>query len=334
MAESAPSESNTADIVRQMQVLTDIEGDLADTAVAVTAPDASFDQVVGTGSGSSSSDTMMQNAEAVESLLEQSIPSAPDPATEEPPSAHDSQIQINGDESEAALPTVSASAVQDLSTTVSAVVADLNVPILPENVVAAAHDVTLVTPIEESTGDSVVQVEPPTTELIIEAVSNGDASPAPTQSDPTMPSNSVAVPPLQVSESQFLLPPTQQSNSSSVPTQALLQVSTIGLKRDISLPDGLSSSSPSVLAVPDLIRSWKVGTPRMPLRAEFDALVEPKNPHILLALFDWSVQKTEINDARAWYNALSTDNPTAVNRFPSTQRASVLRSNRSSLCFP
>jgi len=59
------------------------------------------------------------------------------------------------------------------------------------------------------------------------------------------------------------------------------------------------------------VEKWWACT-RVPCQCPDDS-PDPKNPNILLALFDWSIQKTEINDARAWYNALAADNPTAVN---------------------
>lgn len=39
---------------------------------------------------------------------------------------------------------------------------------------------------------------------------------------------------------------------------------------------------------------------------------DPSNPTLLLSLFNWAVQKTEVEDARAWYRVLAVDNPTAV----------------------
>jgi hypothetical protein len=40
--------------------------------------------------------------------------------------------------------------------------------------------------------------------------------------------------------------------------------------------------------------------------------VDTSNPLVLLGLFNWSIQKTEISDARAWYKELAKDEPTAV----------------------
>lgn len=41
-------------------------------------------------------------------------------------------------------------------------------------------------------------------------------------------------------------------------------------------------------------------------------ITDPSNPTLLLSLFNWAVQKTEVEDARAWYRVLAVDNPTAV----------------------
>lgn len=38
---------------------------------------------------------------------------------------------------------------------------------------------------------------------------------------------------------------------------------------------------------------------------------DPSEASNILALFNWSVQKSEVADARAWYSALAVENPTA-----------------------
>ncbi|KAI9638306.1 putative cleavage stimulation factor, 77kDa subunit [Dioszegia hungarica] len=63
------------------------------------------------------------------------------------------------------------------------------------------------------------------------------------------------------------------------------------------LPEGLTSASPSVASNPDIIQDWQ--------------RLDPSNPQVLLALFDWSIQRSEIIDARGWYAAIAKENPTA-----------------------
>lgn len=39
---------------------------------------------------------------------------------------------------------------------------------------------------------------------------------------------------------------------------------------------------------------------------------DASDPRAVLELFNWSVQKSEIIDARVWYDVLAKDEPTAV----------------------
>lgn len=65
----------------------------------------------------------------------------------------------------------------------------------------------------------------------------------------------------------------------------------------VGLPDGLADDSPSVVGNRELVRLYRQ---------------QPSDASTALAIFNWSVQKTEINDARAWYEVIAVDNPTAV----------------------
>ncbi|GMK56794.1 hypothetical protein CspeluHIS016_0306340 [Cutaneotrichosporon spelunceum] len=62
------------------------------------------------------------------------------------------------------------------------------------------------------------------------------------------------------------------------------------------LPEGLTDDSPSVAHNYDLVRQWRH---------------DPSDQALLLWLFNWAVDRSEVADARAWYSALTVDNPTA-----------------------
>lgn len=255
MTETQPPPTDAAQIVHQMQVLTDIEGDLADTAVAVAAPDVSMDQ--------GSADTMMQNAETMESVLEQSIPAGPDPATKETPEIpdyHAPSPQTNGDVTVSTpVPTEPSSNAHNVSTTMSAITADLNEPVMPESTVPAAHDVVAETAVEESSGDIVIDVEEPTMQNIAEAFAKSEDVPQ-TQaipSDAVTPAAIIGVHPLQHNEEPVAA---SRQPTPTLPAQTAY-ITSQSPKRDASLPEGLTESSASIRAIPDLIRSWRAGAP-------------------------------------------------------------------------
>lgn len=95
-ATAGPSSSSTSGIINQLQTLTDIEGNLADTAMDVIESAGSGADAVAETNGSganagdgadhgsdavvdaSSSSTTLRDAQVVEGLLEQSIPAAPE----------------------------------------------------------------------------------------------------------------------------------------------------------------------------------------------------------------------------------------------------------------
>lgn len=74
------------------------------------------------------------------------------------------------------------------------------------------------------------------------------------------------------------------------------------------LPEGLTHSSPSVIANPHLVRSYQDG------EYEFrtSLITDTTDMQTVLSLFNWSISKTEIGDARAWYMVIAKDSPTAV----------------------
>jgi hypothetical protein len=80
----------------------------------------------------------------------------------------------------------------------------------------------------------------------------------------------------------------------------------------IGLPEGLTDESLSVVANPQLVRQYRLGRSadtRQKLTPDPDPQVDPT---AALGLFNWSVQKTEVVDARAWYEVIALRNPTAV----------------------
>nr|XP_019042697.1 hypothetical protein I302_08402 [Kwoniella bestiolae CBS 10118]OCF21627.1 hypothetical protein I302_08402 [Kwoniella bestiolae CBS 10118] len=312
---SDPSSDPSA-IVQQLQTLTDIEGDLADTALAVveqeqeqqqqdhsaeTQPQAEEpeDEAVGETNTSSAEaeKALMDNAEAIVDVLEESIPAAP--VHEEIALTQSTDTSIVPEEIPQMSPQPDGVAAE-AATLLNAVEADLNNPVLPEDVVPSAHDTLVETANEEDTGKIVINVEQPTMENIVEAATNpeNDSStnikednlggevniaplPTPTVSDPRL-------------KTELVYP------TPTLPLPAVPQVQESEIKPVVSdepLPEGLTDGSPSVVNNRDLIHSWRQ---------------DPKNPLLLLSLFNWAIQRTEIADARAWYEALAVHNPTAV----------------------
>ncbi|WWC69469.1 uncharacterized protein I206_103409 [Kwoniella pini CBS 10737] len=325
--------SDTTAIVEQLQTLTDIEGDLADTALAVIEQDskssAEFQSKEGeeeqiekpqavepvvieqeTDAGVSiiaeaqnategdDVDALLENAEAIEDVLEESIPPAPIP-TAIPEQTQAESTPINTDEIP---PEASVKADQtdgiahEANQLLNAIEADLNNPVLPETLVPPAHDTALETNNEEDTGNIQIDIENPTIENVVEAATNpenagtasevgGSIPPAPT---PTSAPIAVSI----SSDPRIKSDPVESTSVAPLaPQEPFVPQS------DVPLPEGLTVSSPSVVNNANLVHAW---------------YQDPENSLTILALFNWAVQKTEIVDARAWYNVLAVDNPTAV----------------------
>lgn len=323
-----PSDDPVA-IVQEMQTLTDIESDLAQTALAVAEAPVVTDQV-------------LEQAQSTEQILETSIPPAPptDSAAEEsdpslgtkgPADALDvgvhaavsSSVPATGTgidaqpvESVNEEPTVERLALQDapitlpadafippvpaatatpssgpddlmqpapsdavhaIDSALQAVAADLPNPVLPPEVSEPAHDVPGETIAEASTSDIKIEVEPPTIENMAEASHNpeNDVAVAPTTAPPI------------VKEESRPLPPQAGDIHDEAKSAAPLT----------PLPEGLTDASPSARANPQWIRQWRQ---------------DPADSYVVLALFNWSISKSEISDARAWFAALYEENPTAM----------------------
>lgn len=260
-----PTTYDATEIVHQMQILTDIEGDLADTAMAVAAADVSKDP--------GSDGTMMQNAEAMESTLEQSIPAHPpsDTATKETSTDPQANGEFNTASSEVAAavphdtiingdvipaPPEPSAAAHDVSTALTAVEADLNNPVMPESVVSPAHDVETETAVEESAGNIIVEVEQPNVENIAQAAANGEIVPQALPANPETPPEGAA--PVSLNGVEVSVPPSQQPTPPKMPAQTPY-ASIQSPKGEFTLPEGLTEASPSVRALPDLIRSSRSG---------------------------------------------------------------------------
>ncbi|WRT67126.1 uncharacterized protein IL334_004092 [Kwoniella shivajii] len=333
------SASDPSAIVEQLQTLTDNEGDLADTAFAVIEQQQEQEQqhVIQTQHEAESSsenqiqsqaqiqeqsedaqeldkatdineaeNVLLDNAESMENVLEESIPDAPiqssipisDPINIDPSLTSTSIATLDDSSHIAAIAVQPDGIAAEANQLLNAVEADLNNPVLPESMISPAHDVITETANEEDTSKIIVDIEEPTAENVAEAAMNpendtnniisqhgndieGTLAPLPTPAivDPTVKTEIPA--PVAAVRSLAQVPPTDLK-----PIQS-----------DIPLPEGLSVSSPSVVNNRDLIQAWQS---------------DSKNPTLLLSLFNWAMQKTEIADARAWYTALAVDNPTAV----------------------
>ncbi|WWC61133.1 uncharacterized protein I303_103712 [Kwoniella dejecticola CBS 10117] len=322
-----PSSDPTA-IVEQLQTLTDIEGDLADTALAVVEQDPTassikvqaeeqiqvepYQDVASSETGASATeaqnavegddvDALLENAEAVEDVLEESIPPAPISEQSEAQTAQNTAIEAPTAPIE--ITTQPDGIAAEASQLLDAVEADLNNPVLPESVVPPAHDTAIETSNEEDTNTIRIDVEEPTVEDIVEAAANpendgsipatdegGNIAPAPSPAPAPAPAASVSIDSSANNASSYTAPVIPPAPQVPIIPQS-------DIRPEVPLPEGLTVSSPSVLNNADLIHAW---------------YQDPKNSYTVLALFNWSIQRTEINDARAWYNALSVDNPTAV----------------------
>ncbi|WVR05236.1 hypothetical protein IAU60_002248 [Kwoniella sp. DSM 27419] len=280
----AGDDADPSTIVDQIQTLTDIEGDLAETALAVMEQDVTQSQteeatqpVQVAGSSHSSAgeaeQTLMDTAEATEAVLENAIPAAPGS-----PAASDTESE----ETEEIEPDVSTQMAEEQGVSASTEPA---VPDLPGDPAAEATEVLHVVeadtePILAEVTASVTETEGPAQ---MDTVS--EAQPAPELATQQNGHVTDPQPAPQASHPQQLAPPPAQSESDKAQ------------ESEIVLPQGLTWESPSVRANRDLVQSLQT---------------DHRDPTLLLSLFNWAVQKTEIVDARAWYSALAENDATAV----------------------
>ena len=324
-------------IVEEMQKLDDIEADLAETALAIVQDPAPSDQDSNQMSSSDTregSEILMQNAEAVEHVLEEAIPPAPSitptPASQtdiiQPsPIAPATAVEAIPDKTTPPFTTSTPALVQtttgydpsvpqdydypteqqsDLANetmeTLHAVEDDVDVPILPSEIGTSLSGPEEAKPVVKE-GDIGTPHDSQSTSLINseQQQESLEVPQATIARDPSPLEQPVVIPP------NAGLPPKPEP----VPqTHAPIEE----FRPDVDFPAGITASSPSVLANPDLLRAWARGEYTECTTALFRLIVEPKNPNIILAFFNWAVQKSEVTDARAWYELLSIDEPTAV----------------------
>jgi cleavage stimulation factor subunit 3 len=293
---------NAINAIEQLQTLTDIEGDLADTALAVAAvPPTSADptaesseqpqqqdptgdvttaapaseEVESANDATIGNGALLQNATAMENVLEQSIPDAPvhdviDAADEDVSEAPkiDEQDHIvcdtkedmqaeevvmqqtsasTGDNQPASTPQETAAMAEEAAEAIDIITADVDNPILPEEVNAANVSTTDAQPIPEPSASNTTAPSPADVALQPPA-QNGDLSAqAPSlASSSAQPPAAVQQPPTPITAVAQPQPPSQpEALDTSLPMP--------------DLPEGLTANSPSILGNPDLIRGWKEG---------------------------------------------------------------------------
>ncbi|WVQ78099.1 hypothetical protein IAT38_000180 [Cryptococcus sp. DSM 104549] len=294
--------SDPGAIVQQLQALDNIEEDLVDTAQAVATSNAD-------DAGAQAQEQLLDSAETMESVLEAAIPPAPAPAPAPVPSSEESVEQPTPAREDIPVaahvdatpdaPAVAETPVVDEASNLASEATNLLNSVgkdLGQENQAVEQPEAQVPQQEESTEeDIVIDEEEPTTENIVEAATNLENQGGPSTSAQAQGEGLVAPQP-----TPTIAPPTStptpQSEHVSQPSQTQPQHPE-PLQSDVPLPEGLTERSPSVGANRDLVAQWQS---------------DQQNAQAILGLFDWSVQKGEIHDARVWYDVLAVDNPTAT----------------------
>jgi len=290
MSATPPYDPSVA--IQEMQKLDDIEADLADTALAVAAideddaaaadapprpdPEPWVEPEASAGAGAGAGDeALIQNAEAIEQVLEQAIPDAPehDTAQEASQSAAPAAAATSNGTAAAAsqspdpshptpTPTPS-SAVAEVQEAVQAVAADVNVAILPEAVVAPAHSGEDIDMEQETVSAGVttsqpdaLSVPPPSSSMDANSPSSHpvqipSGAGLPPRPDVVAPGTTIGLPPV---NQETQLPPLDQTDYIQTTEEAKPLVDI-----DIDLPEGLDSGSASIRSNPDLVRAWARG---------------------------------------------------------------------------
>ncbi|ORX39874.1 hypothetical protein BD324DRAFT_667355 [Kockovaella imperatae] len=306
-------------IVQQLKTLTDIEGDLADAALAVQASSNGADAAQGESEAlASASDAADQDplrtAEALESVLEGTMPPAPPRDTSSMETAQPSVSvivsnpdadKINDVEHSAAqsLPQVeqpdadaahaidmqSSAVAHEAQEAIQKVVKNEAIPILPATDVDAPVEATSsVQP--AATGGVVAESEMKSIPVDSVAPPAAQHGPDQSKSEPSQEEQWGALDSVISADQQFA------QDAALLPSQTPFQ-SLEDPKIQADLPANLSIQSSSIVENPDLISAWRH---------------DPKNSRTLLELFTFSVQRSEIIDARAWYTALSKVEASAV----------------------
>ncbi|EIW69695.1 hypothetical protein M231_06303 [Tremella mesenterica] len=286
------------EIVHEIQVLTDVETELANAALKAAQAPAFSGEIA-------------EEAETVEQSLENAISE-----TKEHVDTVDIALPIgsNGEISTSAISSVRDSASQhasasasatepldqvtpdvtmshepsdparDLKDTLATVTAEITVPVLSDEVILPSDQVSNEEIAVEST-EPVIQVEVPSSDTIeshVPAVQVVSEHVVPSSPAPAIQTVAPVVSIVTETTSAVIAPVLPQPIVSAAPV--------------VPFPQGLSENSSSVVANPKWIQQWRHA---------------PKDPYIILALFSWAIQRGEINDARAWFSLLYADNPSA-----------------------
>lgn len=280
-----------AAIVDEMQRLDDIEADLADTALAVVqdAPSTSSQGSPAEGSlepASESTRDLLQNAEAMEHVLEQAIPPPPAPSTAIEQNDTSTPIlsqsaqpdptpasEAAGQDQSLTAPTTAPSDVapqpssgdqlhgaiaDETMETLQAVQNDVNNPILPPDAVSSAQD----PPMEAQGGASEVslqaslQTAPPADTASVSVLADQNGDDVSMESDP---STLVSTTEAGQAESAPEAIPVAVPATAVLPPKPDIADPVDDIKLDVDLPTGLTLRSPSIVANPDLFRHWARG---------------------------------------------------------------------------
>ncbi|KAL7423926.1 mRNA 3'-end-processing protein rna14 [Cryptotrichosporon argae] len=312
---------NPAHIINELQTLTDIEGDLAETALAVASAPAvaeagSADGAVAASPGEASAgvDALLESAAAMESVLEQSIPSAPE-GTEGTEGTADAIVPVP--EPSVAVAELIATAVPDavgagFPSDPPLTAAALQAKVAAETGASTSSPAeslvpSAAAPVAESSHSPAAEarraLETVAADLPEPILPDAVLSTAPdikteAPSSDTAPSQdgNVAVDATSVAASANGPGGTHIFEETKPRVEEAMQVDVDSGPANTSLPDGLSLSSPSVQGNPGAVDAWRR---------------DHADPDPILVLFDWSVKRTEAADARVWYEALAEHHPTA-----------------------
>jgi len=240
---------STEEIVSEMQSLTDIEADLTETALAVAAPEPQSAQA----NASEANEALLENAEQVESVIEDAIP--PGPPVEETSALETPSIQSlqTAPASEAdAVP--SEDMVMDFSTDLSDIIpvesSDATEPIstLPTSEAA------------DASAEALAVVSADINEPILP--DRAVAAPQPEEVQPIpIPQPVIPIPaiPAYLMPAEAFEEASNPSTPRAIPAQSANQSTASTSKLSTPLPEGLSHSSPSCLANPHLVKAYQEG---------------------------------------------------------------------------
>ena len=102
---------------------------------------------------------------------------------------------------------------------------------------------------------------------------------------------------------------TEFQATSSTSEQPFSQLPNLPLS---DLPAGITDQSPSVVNNKEAAIGWRSSEFAHKKRIGEVLISDQRDTQALLHLFGWSIDNTEINDARAWYAVIEKDSPSAV----------------------